>query len=71
MTSTQKATIADAARAAGTSVNSFAVETLLREARNEVQEQESLPALEEALARPAKSIDELVELLRRPSVFED
>ena len=71
MTSTQKSNITDAVRAAGTSVNSFAVETLLREAQKIVQEQESWAALEIALARPAKSIEELADLLRRPSVFED
>jgi uncharacterized protein (DUF1778 family) len=71
MTSTQKTTIAEAARAACTSVNSFAVETLLREARNVIRAQESWAALEEALARPARSIDELADLLRRPTVFND
>lgn len=70
ITSTQKAVIEDAAGAAGTSVNAFAVETLLREARGVVREGESWAAFEEALARLARSITKLADLLRRPAIFD-
>ncbi len=71
LTHEEKATIELAARFTGQSTNEFAV-TVLGEFASTVNKQRILShEFNETLARPARSVDGLKDLLRRPSVFDD
>lgn len=71
LTLEEKATIELAARLTGQSTNEFAV-AVLREFASTVNEERRLShEFSETLARPARSVDGLRDLLRRPSVFDD
>ncbi len=78
LTSDQKRTIEQAATIAGRSVTDFSVTLLLEEASEMIRQDrerrmsaEAWGAFNEILERPAKPIEELAELFRRPSVFTD
>jgi len=71
LTPEEKATIELAARLTGQSTNEFAV-AVLGAFASTVNEERMVPhEFNETLARPARSVDGLKDLLRRPSVFDD
>jgi len=78
MTAAQKAEIERAAAISGRTLTDFSVSVLVREAEEVIHRerdlsmsQEAWDAFSEVLDRPARSIDALADLLRRPSVFVD
>lgn len=78
LTADQKRTIEQAATISGRSVTDFSVTLLLDEAREVIRQDRELRmsaeawgAFNEVLDRPAKPVEELAELFRRPSVFTD
>lgn len=77
LTRQQKESIEEAAALSGRSVTDFSVPILVAEAAQVIQErdlamsEEAWDAFQEILDRPAKRIDALADLLKRPSVFID
>lgn len=78
LTGEQKAEIEQAAALSGRSVTDFSVGVLIREAEDVIRferelhlSKKSWDAFNEVLDRPAKPVAGLVDLLKRPSVFEE
>jgi len=78
LTAGQKRTIEQAAALSGRSVTDFSVTLLLEEAREVIRQDRELrmsplawETFSEILDPPAKPIDELAAVVRRPSVFTD
>ena len=78
LTADQKRTIEQAAIISGRSVTDFSVTLLLEEASEVIRQDRELrmssdawQAFNDILERPAKPIEELAALFRRPSVFTE
>lgn len=78
LTREQKAEIEQAATLSGRTVTDFSVSLLVREAEEIIRVERDLrmsrkswESFNKILDRPAKPVSGLVDLLKRPSVFED